>query len=305
MKETEKSFSKIKKNYLNFLNKQEVTSEPFQDKLGQLQNFYLPICNYIFKSHKLINKTIVIGLSGGQGAGKTTISNILKIILKTKFNLNVICFSIDNFYKTLKERKKELKNIHKLFITRGVPGTHDINLIKKFIKDIKKNNFKKIYVPQFDKSKDDRLPKTKWKKINKKPDIIIFEGWCVGAKPQNNKKLVKPCNILEKKYDKKLIWRKKVNNELKNGYKELFKLIDKLIFLKVPGLKYVYKWRLLQEQKLKIMAKGNKTMSVLQIKKFIMYYERITLQMIKDLSVSSDIIVRLDRKHKLNSIKFN
>ena len=53
------------------------------------------------------------------------------------------------------------------------------------------------------------------------------------------------------------------------------------------------------------MAKGNKTMSVLQIKKFIMYYERITLQMIKDLSVSSDIIVRLDRKHKLNSIKFN
>ena len=58
------------------------------------------------------------------------------------------------------------------------------------------------------------------KKIKKKPDIIIFEGWCVGAEPQKFKELKKPINILEKAEDTKLIWRKKVNNELKKVIKK-------------------------------------------------------------------------------------
>ena len=87
-------------------------------------------------------------------------------------------------------------------------------------------------------------------KNKKKPDIVIFEGWCVGATPQKNKDLLAPINILEKEKDKKRIWRNKVNKELKKKYKKIFKLIDTYIFLKVPSFKYVYKWRLLQEKKL-------------------------------------------------------
>ena len=41
------NFNQIKKKYLKFLKSQEVTSEPFRDKLGQLKNFYLPICKQI------------------------------------------------------------------------------------------------------------------------------------------------------------------------------------------------------------------------------------------------------------------
>ena len=59
-------------------------------------------------------------------------------------------------------------------------------------------------------------------------------------------------NKLEKEKDKNKIWRKKVNMELKNNYKKIFDSIDKLIFLRVPSFKYVYKWRLLQEKKLKV-----------------------------------------------------
>ena len=43
-------------------------------------------------------------------------------------------------------------------------------------------------IPKFDKSLDDRRPKNRWQKIKKKPNIVIFEGWCVGAKPQKKKR---------------------------------------------------------------------------------------------------------------------
>ena len=78
-----------------------------------------------------------------------------------------------------------------------------------------------------------------------------------------------------------------------------------MIFLKVPSFKYVYKWRFLQEEKLKLTSKGKKTMSKSQVKEFIMYYERITKQMIKDLKYSADVIIKLDKKHRLSGIKFN
>ena len=42
----------------------------------------------------------------------------------------------------------------------------------------------------------------------KKPDIVIFEGWCVGVTPQKNKDLLAPINTLEKEKDKKNLAKK-------------------------------------------------------------------------------------------------
>ena len=279
-----------KKKYLNFLKRQEILGEPFFDKLGQLNNFYIPICEFINKKYKSKLKTIIIGLSGGQGSGKTTITQILKLILKANHRLNTINLSIDDFYKTRKEREKMSKNIHQLFHTRGVPGTHDISLLKKTFKTILSKKFQNFKIPKFDKSTDDRYPKHKWKKITKKHQEI--------------RQLKRPINLLEKKFDTNLIWRKKVNKELKLRYNKIFDLIDSLIFLKVPSFKYVYKWRLLQEKKLKMSSKGKKTMNEDQVKKFIMYYERITKNMLNDLSMNSDILIKIDKKHRLSKIRF-
>ena len=160
-------------------------------------------------------------------------------------------------------------------------------------------------IPKFDKSIDDRSSKKKWLKVKKKPNIVIFEGWCVGVFAQKKKDLIIPINKLEKHEDNKKIWRQEVNLELKKNYKKIFDLIDMLIFLKVPSFKYVYKWRLLQERKLRNTSKGKKTMTDKEIKNFIMYYERLTKHMLKILPKVADTVISIDNKHRLKSIKFN
>ena len=299
------NYQKIKKKYLKFLKSQEIMSEPFRDKLGQLKKFYLPISKMIYEECSKSKKVKVIGLTGGQGSGKSTISNILKIIIKEGFNLETVIFSIDDFYKTFKERKLMSKRISPLFLTRGVPGTHDTRMLHSCINNLKKNKFNKIMIPKFDKSIDDRSSKSKWIKVDKKPDVVIFEGWCVGVTPQKKKDLIVPINKLEKEKDIKKIWRSRVNKELIGKYRKIFKLIDKLIFLKVPSFKYILKWRLLQEKKLRISSKGKKTMTDKEIENFVMYYERLTRHMLKNLYLKSDTIIDIDKKHRLKSIKFN
>ena len=299
------NYKKIKKKYLIFLKSQEVMSEPFRDKIGQLNKFYLPISKMINDEYLKDKKTKVIGLCGGQGSGKSTISNILKIILKEGFHLETVIFSIDDFYKTLNQRQLMSKNISYLFLTRGVPGTHDTRILKSCIQNLKNFKFRKSMIPKFDKSNDDRFPKNKWLKVNKKPNVVIFEGWCVGVTPQKKSDLITPINQLEKEHDTKKVWREKVNLELKGKYQKIFSLIDKLIFLKVPSFKYVFKWRLLQEKKLRATSKGKKTMDYQQVKNFIMYYERLTKHMLKILPKKADTIINIDKKHRLKSIKFN
>ena len=294
----------IKSDYLKFLKKQESGSKPIVDKIGKLKTFYLPLSEWLYSIYKKDNKTKIIGLSGGQGAGKSTITGILKFILKRKYGLDLCVFSIDDFYKTKAERKKMSKKVHPLFLTRGVPGTHDINLINRTIKQLKKQRFKTVLIPKFDKSIDDRSKKNKWQKIKKPPHLIIFEGWCVGARHQKNTELKKPLNLIERKHDGNLIWRKTVNNSLKNHYKKLFNKIDRLVYLKAPNFNNIFKWRLLQEQKMKLTLKNKKTMSKSQIREFIMFYERITRNMMRNFSRISDLTVFLDGSHRSKKMKF-
>ena len=299
-----KTIRMIKSEYLKFLKKKEVAGKPIVDKLGKLNKFYLPLADWIFSIFKKDNKTKIIGLSGGQGAGKSTITEILKFILKKKYKLNVCVFSIDDFYKTKIERKLLSKKIHHLFLTRGVPGTHDINLMIKTIKQLKKKKFKTVFIPRFNKSIDNRYKRSKWQKIKNQPDVIIFEGWCVGAKHQTNTELKKPLNLIEKKYDPDCKWRKTVNNLLKNQYKKLFNKIDRLVYLKAPNFSHILKWRWLQEQKMKLTLKNKKTMSKSQVKNFIMFYERITKHMMKNSSKISDLTIFLDKSHRSKKMKF-
>lgn len=298
-------FLKVKKDYLKFLNKEKIFDQSFATKIANLKRIYIPLSFWIDNKYKKKGKTIFLGFSGGQGSGKTTVTGILKIILNNYFKRKIHISSIDDFYKILKDRNKISSTIHTLLKTRGAPGTHDTNLIKKFFDFMKKKKFKKFKLPKFDKSIDDRLKKKHWFNIKERPEVVILEGWCVGAKPQSSSLLKKPINILEKYEDKDLIWRKYVNQKLKKEYKKLFAMIDYLIFMKIPHFNMVFKWRLLQERKLKkISHTKKKIMSYNKIKRFIMFYQRVTLQMLKDMPKIASVVLTLNYKHQINKIWF-
>lgn len=46
------------------------------------------------------------------------------------------------------------------------------------------------------------------------PDVVIFEGWCVGVTSQSDHLLQVAVNELELKEDKDMIWRKYVNKNV-------------------------------------------------------------------------------------------
>jgi len=298
-------FLKTRKNYLKFLKKEKIFKKSNEHQIKSLKSIYIPLSFWIEKQYIKNGKTLFLGLSGGQGSGKTTASKILKIILKFFFKREVHVSSIDDFYKTHKDREKMSKVIHPLFKTRGVPGTHEIKLLKKFFIFLKRKRFKKFKLPKFDKSMDDRLKQKHWIKVKKKPDIVILEGWCVGAKSQKSFLLKKPVNILEKYEDTNYVWRKYANEQLKREYKKIFSMIDHFIFMKIPNFNMVFKWRHLQEEKLRKRSRFKKrVMSIVEIKRFIMFYERITLQMLKDLVKSASVVVMLNAKHEIKKLIF-
>ena len=305
MQQVNNCFIKVKKDCLKFVSSQETKRDKFKNKNKMIKSFLIPVSFWIAKKVNK-KKTLMIGLAGGQGSGKTTISSILSIILKKYFKLNVFVISIDDFYKTRKDRKILSKNKHPLLITRGVPGTHDINLILNFFRKIKLKKFNTLELPRFNKSIDDRYGKNLWYRIKSKPDVIIFEGWCVGAKAQSNIQLKKPINSLEKVYDQRAKWRTHVNNQLKTKYKILFKQLDGLLYLKAKNFNLLREWRLKQERKLLIQTKNKKNLKIMSsgdVLTFMQTYQRITQQMFRDALKSSSIIMNLNSNHQIEKIK--
>jgi len=303
MKVSEECFSKVKKDCFKFIKSQETSTEKFGNKDGMLKSFLIPMCFWIAK--KANNKNpYFVGLAGGQGTGKTTISSIIKIILEKYFKLKVFKISIDDFYKTRKERLNLSKKVHPMLATRGVPGTHDVQMMLDFFKKAKSKNFKKIDLPNFNKAVDDRFPKKHWYKIKEKPDVIIFEGWCVGAKAEINKTLKKSINSLEKANDQKLIWRKYVNKQLKMKYKDLYSQLNCKIYLKAKNFSLLQKWRLKQEHKLWLKTKkssSHKIMSKGDVMNFMQTYQRITENMFKKMPKYASIVLNLNSNHQIKS----
>ncbi len=306
MRQINDCFNKVKKDCLKFITSQETTKDKFKNKDKMIRSFLIPVSFWIAKKANK-KKPLIIGLAGGQGSGKTTISSILTLILKKYFMLNVFKFSIDDFYKTRKDRKLLSKNKHPLLMTRGVPGTHDIDLMLKLFKKVKSKKFKGLEVPKFNKAIDDRCKKGLWYKLKSKPDVIIFEGWCVGAKAQKNKQLEKPINSLERVYDQGIKWRSHVNNQLKTKYKILFKQLDGLLYLKAKNFSILRQWRLKQERKLWVQTKNKKNLKIMSsgdVINFMQTYQRITQQMFKDAVKSSSIIMYLNSNHQIQTVKF-
>ena len=306
MQTSAECYKKVSKDCFKFIKSQETSKDKFKNKEKMIKSFLVPISFWLANKASKKNPYLV-GLAGGQGTGKTTISSILSIILRKYFKLNVFVISIDDFYKTRKERFLLSKKIHPSLMTRGVPGTHDINIMLDFFKKAKSKKFKSLKLPKFNKAIDDRYKKKFWYSIKKKPDVIIFEGWCVGAKAEKNNTLKKAINSLEKMDDKKLIWRKHVNNQLKSKYKKLYNQLNCLLFLKAKNFSLLQEWRLKQEKKLWLKnskSSNNKIMNKKDVFKFMQTYQRVTQNMLRFAPKYASIILNLNSNHQIKSVVY-
>ena len=190
-------------------------------------------------------------------------------------------------------------------MTRGVPGTHDINMMLDFFKRIKRKEFRSLKLPKFNKAIDDRCNKKLWYSIKKRPDIIIFEGWCVGAKAEKNNTLKQPINSFEKLRDKKLIWRRYVNKQLQSKYKQLYDQLNCLLYIKSNNFSLLRKWRIKQERKLSLKNKkfnDHKIMSDKEVINFMETYQRVTQNMLKCVPKYASIILNLNSNQQIKSV---
>lgn len=263
-------------------------------------SYLIDIGDQIYNWFKNYRKKLCIGINGAQGTGKSTISNFFKKYLKEKYGLSIIVVSLDDLYKTKSDREILSKKIHPLLKTRGVPGTHDIDLGYNSIYSFLNDSNKELYCPRFNKNIDDRCKKDEWHNINFNTDIVILEGWCVGASPQDDEDLLNPINELEKKYDKNCIWRNFVNESLKSDYQKLFNLCSYLIMLKAPSFESIYEWRHQQENKISNDSafKMNKD----EVTNFVQHFQRLTIWMLDELPKKSDVVVEFNKNHIIEKI---
>ena len=260
---------------------------------------YRPLADWV-RSVKQPDTTEVIGISGAQGTGKSTLADYLCLALEITAGWSVANLSIDDFYLTQAERQRLAAEIHPLLATRGAPGTHDVALLTECIENLKGLGAgQKLAVPCFDKALDDRGATETWPAVEGPVDLIILEGWCVGGPPQAPTELEQPVNALEETEDPDARWRTYVNQRLGDDYARLFSLLDRLVFLRAPDMEAVLRWRIEQEKKL-AAARGpaaRGVMSESEIAVFIQYYERITKNNIEKLPAAADVVLELDSAH--------
>jgi D-glycerate 3-kinase len=181
-----------------------------------------------------------------------------------------------------------------------VPGTHDPALGIAIIDGLRKlDGGETLRLPRFEKARDDRMPEERWPVIEGPVDAVLFEGWCVGSRPVAEETLDTPVNELEQQADPDGVWRRFVNAQLAGDYQELFRLLDALVYLAVPGFDCVRRWRTEQEHQLLAGAHAGagQVMSDAEIAAFVLYFERITRQDLNDMPTRADVVLRLGRDH--------
>jgi D-glycerate 3-kinase len=266
-----------------------------------VSRIWMPLAGHLAGLHKARARPLLIGINGAQGTGKSTACRFLEVLLGDRHGLRVATLSLDDVYLTRADRAGRAATIHPLFATRGPPGTHDLALAETVITCLL-TGAGPVAIPRFDKAVDDRAPAADWPLLEAPLDMLLFEGWCIGAMPQDEAALAAPVNALEAAEDADGRWRRHVNTALATTYARLFAGLDQLIVLQAPDFTAVRNWRELQEQKL-IAARGT-GMDAPALTRFLQHYERLTRHMLADLGPRADIVIPIDHQHNAGAILF-
>jgi len=269
----------------------------------------LPLAQHIQSLRGERKRPVLVGINGAQGTGKSTLTLFLRELLSVLYQVPTASFSIDDLYLTRAEREQLAAEQHPLLLTRGVPGTHDLTLGQQLIAHLTTSDEDtKTPIPVFDKSRDDRATRADWPVFQGRAEVVLIEGWCVGALPEEGESLATPINSLEQAEDADEAWRGYVNRCLRKEYATFFGQIDCLIMLKAPSMDAVLEWRTLQERKLEEKVRNapeegkgshgpSRLMTEQQISRFIMHYERITRACLTEMPARADALIQVDEDH--------
>ena len=227
----------------------------------------------------------LVGLCGAQGSGKSTLAQVLVHLIEAG-GLNAVALSLDDLYLPRIERQALGRDVHPLFTTRGVPGTHDVALGIEVVSRLTRGEVTEL--PVFDKSLDDRAQAPR--RVNGPVDVVLLEGWCVGAAALPD--ALEPLNELERAADPDRIWRTASAAALAGPYQDLFSRIDFQILLAAPGFESVLAWR--QEQEAKLRIRTGRGMSDAEVVRFIQHYERLTRWILEEMPGRADLVIDLD-----------
>ncbi len=270
-----------------------ITAERLPESYAQIvARWWMPLAERIAARARAKAPPLFVGISGAQGSGKSTVCRFLDSLLAEQ-GLRTATLSIDDFYLTHAERQALAREVHPLLATRGVPGTHDVALMAAAFDALERRETPIIRVPRFDKAQDDRAVPESWHEIATDVDVVLFEGWCVGAAPQDEAALAEPINPLERVEDAEGHWRRFVNAALSGPYAALFARLDLLVALLPPDFESVRANRALQESKLAAGTGPDRRMDAAALDRFLAHYQRITLALMQRLPASADIVVRL------------
>ena len=242
----------------------------------------------------------LLGINGAQGTGKSTLADYLALALGGSGNPAVAVLSIDDFYLTRAERQRLAGTVHPLLAVRGVPGTHDIPLLREYLAQLRElGPGEQVRLPRFDKARDDCAGQASWPAITGPVGLIVLEGWCVGSTAEPEAGLEAPVNALERDRDPDKRWRRYVNERLAADYADVFAELDALVFLQAPSFDAILRWRIEQEHKLADSTGGEAAgvMNDEQVRDFIQYFERITRNNLAVIRSSADIVLELDEYH--------
>jgi D-glycerate 3-kinase len=260
----------------------------------QVETLHAPLAARI--AAVAMGPAFVVGICGPQGSGKTTTARVVARLLEAR-GLKVASLSLDDLYLPRADREVLARDVHPLLRTRGVPGTHDVALGLAVLDDLAGEG--ETAIPRFDKAADDRMPASAWTKVEGPVDVVLLEGWCVGARPEPVEALRKPVNALERDQDPDGAWRAYVNAALAGPYRALFARLDLLVQFTAPDFESVLAWRREQEAKLRgrLAASGQgseQAMSDDEIAVFVQHYERLTRHVAREMPARADLVIALD-----------
>ncbi len=239
------------------------------DWIVPLWTVWLPLAQWLNKAQQEADKPFIQGILGGQGTGKTTLTQILCLLLQ-HLGQPAVGLSLDDLYlpyaqlQALKQQDSQLR-------WRGPPGTHDVELGLRTLSALKTAaSGEQVALPQFDKSlhqgQGDRISPV----CQLAPKIIFFEGWFVGAQPLAETAFTDesplPDPILTAA-DRQLA--QSCNRRLRD-YLPLWSLIDRLMVLYPINYRLSQRWRQQAEHRMK--AQGNSGMCDLEIADFVTYF---------------------------------